>query len=100
MTTPVVKIDFRQHRKAFANDVGGGDALTDADFRGCRWIEGNPSPLRSGMFCGLPVVPGESWCAGHRDVVFGDNQTADGRADGLTGLPGPVPRQNRRVVGI
>jgi hypothetical protein len=45
-------------------------ALTDADFRGCRWIEGEPSPLRSGMFCGSPVQPGKAWCAMHHGVVF------------------------------
>jgi hypothetical protein len=98
MATPVVKADFRQYRKDFTADVVGDSALTDADFRGCRWIEGNPSPLRSGMFCGQPVVPGESWCAGHRDVVFGENAMADGRAGELTGSP--VRGQNRRVVGI
>ena len=47
-------------------------ALTDADFRGCRWIEGEPKPLRRGMFCGRPVLAGESWCARHRLVVFGE----------------------------
>jgi hypothetical protein len=69
--------------------VGGSnsDALTDADFRGCRWIEGEPKPLWGGMFCGRPVLAGESWggmfcgrpvlageswCAMHRDVVFGE----------------------------
>ena len=54
--------------------VGGGNtgALTDADFRGCRWIEGEPRPLRRGMFCGRPVLAGESWCAMHRGIVFGD----------------------------
>jgi hypothetical protein len=48
-----------------------GSALTGADIRGCRWIEGDPKPLRRGMYCGLPVAPGESWCAAHRGVVFG-----------------------------
>jgi hypothetical protein len=48
-----------------------GGALTNTDFHGCRWIEGDPKPLRCGMFCGSPVAPGESWCAEHRRVVFG-----------------------------
>jgi hypothetical protein len=54
--------------------VGGGKsgALTDADFRGCRWIEGEPKPLRRGMFCGRPVLAGESWCVLHRGIVFGN----------------------------
>jgi hypothetical protein len=98
MATPVVKVDFHRYRKASAADAVGDSVLTDADFRGCRWIEGNPSPLRSGMFCGLPVLPGESWCAGHRGVVFGENATADGRADEQAGSA--VAGQNRRAVGI
>lgn len=52
--------------------------LTDADFRGCRYIAGEPRPLRPGMCCGKPVVParignGEapvrSWCAEHLAIV-------------------------------
>jgi hypothetical protein len=50
---------------------GRSGSLTDADFRGCRWIEGDPTPLRGGMFCGSPVALGESWCDVHRSVVFG-----------------------------
>jgi hypothetical protein len=52
--------------------LGGGKSgvLTDADFRGCRWIEGEPKPLRRGMFCGRPVLVGQSWCAMHRGIVF------------------------------
>lgn len=53
-----------------------GGALTATDFRGCRWIEGEPKPLRRGMFCGLPVVPGESWCAEHRSVVFREDSAS------------------------
>ena len=45
-------------------------ALTDADFGGCRWIEGEPSPVRPGMFCGSPVRPGEAWCAAHHGRVW------------------------------
>ena len=78
MVTPVLNagVDLspghilRPHRKASViNGVGDG-ALTDADFRGCRWIEGDPTPSRRGMFCGSPVASGESWCAKHRRVVF------------------------------
>jgi hypothetical protein len=56
-----------------ASVIGGAlrGPLTDADFRGCRWIEGDPTPVRHGMFCGSPVAPGESWCAEHHGVVFG-----------------------------
>ena len=56
--------------------VGGGKsgALTDADLRGCRWIEGEPKPLRRGMFCGRRVPAGESWCAMHRGIVFGEER--------------------------
>jgi hypothetical protein len=54
-------------------EVGGGNSgsLTGGDFRGCRWIEGGPRPLRRCMFCGRPVPEGESWNAGHRGAVFG-----------------------------
>jgi hypothetical protein len=44
--------------------------LSEADFRGCRWIEGEVTPLRRGMFCGRPVRAGESWCAEHRKIVW------------------------------
>jgi hypothetical protein len=53
---------------------GNSGALTDADFLGCRWIEGQPKPLRRGMFCGRPVLAGESWCARHRLLVFGEER--------------------------
>ena len=53
---------------------GNIGALTDEDFQGCRWIEGEPKPLRQGMFCGRPVLAGESWCARHRLVVFGEER--------------------------
>jgi len=58
-----------------ASVIGGAlrGTLTDADFRGCRWIEGDPTPVRHGMFCGSPVEPGESWCDVHRSVVFGQD---------------------------
>jgi hypothetical protein len=45
--------------------------LTDADFQGCRWIAGEPSPLKPGMFCCAPTLrPGGSWCAKHRKIVW------------------------------
>ena len=53
-------------------------ALTDADFRGCRWIDGEPSPLRPGMFCGSPVRPGEAWCAVHHGRVWSKLQARKG----------------------
>jgi hypothetical protein len=55
--------------------LASGSSLTDADFWGCRWIEGAPKPLRPGMFCGRPVAEGESWCPQHRRAVFGDGDT-------------------------
>jgi hypothetical protein len=46
-------------------------AMTEADFRGCRWIEGDALPLRPGMFCTGPVEqPGSAWCEWHRRRVF------------------------------
>lgn len=44
-----------------------------ADFieiSGCRWIEGESTPLRHGLFCGKPTLPGQSWCAAHRARVY------------------------------
>jgi hypothetical protein len=62
---------FRAQLTPAAETGDDGGALTDADFRGCRWIEGDARPVRHGMFCGLPVAPGESWCDRHRHIVFG-----------------------------
>jgi hypothetical protein len=62
---------FRAQLNSVMEHNQDSGALTDADFRGCRWIEGDPRPLRQGMFCGLPVAPGESWCTRHRHLVFG-----------------------------
>jgi hypothetical protein len=45
--------------------------LRDADLRGCRWIEGEPTPLRPGMFCCARCLPGSPWCAKHRKIVWG-----------------------------
>jgi hypothetical protein len=45
--------------------------LTDADLRGCRFIESEATPLRSGMFCcATPAEPGGSWCAKDRKIVW------------------------------
>ena len=44
--------------------------LSEADMRGCRYIEGEATPLRPGLFCGAPVVPGRSWCDAHNRVVW------------------------------
>ncbi len=85
MVALVPDAGVRLHCKAsVANAVRDGK-LTDADFRGCRWIEGDPAPLRPGMFCGVPVAPGESWCERHRGVVFGENSAADFRSLSLAG---------------
>jgi hypothetical protein len=71
MMTPVLGNVVRLHRSVSVVKVECVGALTEADFRGCRWIEGEPIPLRTGMFCGSPVAPGTSWCAEHRSIVFG-----------------------------
>jgi len=99
MVTPVPDAGVRPHRKASVVKTVGDGTLTDADFRGCRWIEGDPSPLRQGMFCGFPAPPGESWCARHRGVVFGENLVADFRPHGLAG-GSAAEWQNRRSVGF
>jgi hypothetical protein len=45
--------------------------MTEADFRGCRFIEGEALPLRVGMFCCRPVEqPGSAWCERHRALVY------------------------------
>jgi hypothetical protein len=50
--------------------------LTDADLRGCRFIESEATPLRSGMFCcATPSEPGGSWCARHRKIVWAYRRT-------------------------
>jgi hypothetical protein len=43
---------------------------TDADFRGCRFIEGEPTPLRRGMYCCRPTQLGEAWCPLHSRLVW------------------------------
>jgi hypothetical protein len=53
----------REHSRGRAqeNCASSRDAgQSEADFHGYRWIEGNPMPLRSGMFCCAKTQPGES----------------------------------------
>jgi len=45
--------------------------LTEQDYHGCRWIEGELAPLRAGLFCGRPVLRGSSWCPHHFRTAFG-----------------------------
>ena len=99
MVTPVPHAGVRPHRKASVVSAVRDGALTDADFRGCRWIEGDPSPLHPGMFCGFPVPSGESWCEKHRGVVFGENSPAESLPPGLAGGSAAGWR-NRRGVGF
>jgi hypothetical protein len=99
MVTPVPHAGVRPHRKVSVVSAVGDGTLTEADFRGCRWIEGDPSPPRPGMFCGFPVRSGESWCEKHRGVVFGENLAAEFLPLGLAaGSAGGW--QNRRSVGF
>ena len=41
------------------------------DLYGCRWIAGEPWPIRRGMWCGKPTRAGTSWCDEHHRVAFG-----------------------------
>lgn len=99
MVTPVPHAGVRPHRKASVVSVVRDGNLTDADFGGCRWIEGDPSPLRPGMFCGFPVPSGESWCEKRRGVVFGGNSPAELLPPGMAGASAAGWR-NRRGVGF
>ena len=85
MTTLGLSKLVHAHRNGLAVVV---DTLTDADFLGCRWIQGDPIPLRRGMFCGSAVEAGESWCGEHRRVVFGEDV-----ASGPSVQPRRSPRQ-------
>ena len=56
-----------RRERAAAGEAG----LSEADFRGCRWIEGEPAPLKPGMFCCAPPArPGGSWCTRHHKIVW------------------------------
>jgi hypothetical protein len=66
---------FDEH--AAGDDLAALDALpdpqpglTEADLQGCRFVAGEPTPLRRGMFCCAKTLPGESWCARHRRIVW------------------------------
>jgi len=98
IVTPVAAAGIRSRRKASAVRAGRDGMVTEADFGGCRWIEGDPSPLRPGMFCGLPVPPGESWCTKHRGVVFGQDLAAKFGPPGSAEDP-TMRWQDRRSVG-
>ena len=54
-------------------------SLREADYQGCRWIEGEPVPLRQGMFCRKPTIRGP-WCAKHRGIVWRSAERARRRA--------------------
>jgi hypothetical protein len=99
MVTPVPDADVRSHRQASVVSAVRDGTLSEADFRGCRWIEGDPSPLRPGMFCGFRVRSGESWCAKHRGIVFGENLATDCQPQGLAGGCA-VGWKSRRNVGF
>jgi hypothetical protein len=45
-------------------------SMTDDDFRGCRYINGKPQPLRPGMYCGKPCEPYCSYCAEHHALCW------------------------------
>ena len=99
MVTLVPHAGVRPHRKAPVVSAVRDGTLTDADFRGCRWIEGDPSRLRPGMFRGFPVRSGESWCPKHRGVVFGENSPVEFLPRGLAAVAAGGWR-NRRSVGF
>lgn len=45
-------------------------ALPDDIFDGCRYIAGEPTPIRPGMYCGAPTPLGSAWCEHHRSIVY------------------------------
>lgn len=56
---------YRQDHLKSCEDTMYRPILRDRDFVGCRFIEGEPTPLRPGMFCCAPTVEGASYCAHH-----------------------------------
>jgi hypothetical protein len=56
--------------------MSASPGLRESDLRGCRWIEGEPVPLRPGMFCCEPCLPGSPWCAKHRKIVWRTSRRA------------------------
>ena len=87
MTTLGLSKLVHAHRNGLPVVVG---TLTDADFLGCRWIQGDPIPLRRGMFCGSAVEAGESWCGEHRRVVFGEDIASGPSVQAITTAKGKV----------
>lgn len=67
--------------------------LSEADARGCRWIEGEPPPLHVGMFCCRLTLPGESWCSRHRAICYrrADRAPRQRIAAAESGLAGAMP---------
>jgi hypothetical protein len=66
--------------------------LRDQDYSGCRWIEGEPVPLRPGMFCGAACLPGSAWCGEHRSLAY--TRVSRARKPGGMGVlcePAPSP---------
>jgi hypothetical protein len=57
-------------RAPAAGEAARPGELQEADFRGCRFINGPSTPLRPGMFCCAPTAPGSSWCPLHRRIVW------------------------------
>jgi hypothetical protein len=41
------------------------------DLRGCRFIAGEPLPIRAGMWCCAQLKPDSSFCPEHHAVVWG-----------------------------
>jgi hypothetical protein len=62
--------------------------LREADFRGCRFIAGEATPLRPGLFCGSPTLRGSSWCQRHHGVVW---RSAPRRSTALRKSGAPKP---------
>jgi hypothetical protein len=61
----------RQPSSDPADTSSPSSELTEADAHGCRWISGEPSPIRSGMWCCEPtVVPSDPYCARHRAIAW------------------------------
>jgi hypothetical protein len=69
-------------------------AILAADPRGCQWIEADalvdPTP------CGVPSVPGCSWCAEHRLRVFSSAEHPAAFAPALDALPAVGRPSNKR----
>ena len=62
---PSKKSTYRRIPGAQVSNSTYQSVMSDKDFVGCRFIEGEPSPLRRGMFCCAPVDSGSSYCDHH-----------------------------------